>query len=75
MISNDSNATKNIQNEGLVVNERDAAALLGLSPSTLRIWRSNGKGPRFARISSHCIRYRREDLHAFVEKHLVDPGE
>lgn len=45
-----------------LVNERQAAKLLSVSPRALQKWRSNGRGPVFVRISKRCIRYRPEDL-------------
>ncbi len=49
----------------LLVNESEAARLLTLAPSTLRIWRSKGRGPRFVRLG-RAVRYRIADLQAFV---------
>ena len=46
----------------LLIDERDAAASLGLQPRTLQEWRRRGDGPAFVRVSSRCIRYRPEDL-------------
>lgn len=59
----------------LLLDERQAAAALGLTARTLQSWRVHGapnEGPplRFVRVSSRCIRYRLEDLHAFVAARL-----
>ncbi len=45
-----------------LLNERQAAKLLSVSPRALQKWRSNGRGPLFVRISARCIRYRPRDL-------------
>ena len=45
-----------------LVNERQAAKILSVSPRALQKWRSNGRGPLFVRISARCIRYRLPDL-------------
>ena len=45
-----------------LVNERQAAKILSVSPRALQKWRSNGRGPPFIRISARCIRYRLRDL-------------
>ena len=45
-----------------LVNERQAAKILSVSPRALQKWRSNGRGPVFVRISARCIRYRLRDL-------------
>lgn len=54
-------------------NEKTAADHIGVKPSTLQQWRWLGKGPRYIRFSNRCIRYRREDLDAFLNDHIVDP--
>jgi predicted DNA-binding transcriptional regulator AlpA len=50
--------------------ERQAAAFLGVTVRALQKWRVTGSGPRFVRISSRCIRYRRRDLIAWIEARL-----
>lgn len=44
---------------------REVAERLGLSPTTLRIWRTNGTGPRFYRFH-RSIFYKREDVDAWI---------
>ena len=52
---------------GDLVDEREAAAILGASVQTLRNWRWRGEGPRFRKIGLRMVRYQRNDLLAFVE--------
>lgn len=57
---------------GDLVTEAQAAKTLGVSPITLRNWRSRGKGPNFVRLQgSTAIRYRPVDLAAFAKLHVV----
>jgi hypothetical protein len=49
---------------------RQAARFLGASTALLRKWRRTGDGPAFARLQK-LVRYRRRDLEAFIEAHLV----
>jgi predicted DNA-binding transcriptional regulator AlpA len=62
------------QNEGpkkpLLIDEKEAAKLLGFSPRTLQAWRVNGGGPAFVHVSSRCVRYRREDLDEWITERL-----
>ena len=44
-----------------------AAAMLGLAPNTLEIWRWKGKGPIFRRMGDKAVRYAEEDLLAFID--------
>jgi predicted DNA-binding transcriptional regulator AlpA len=54
----------------ILLDERDAAAALGLTPRTLQAWRSAGEGPPHVRISSRCVRYRVADLEDWAEARL-----
>jgi predicted DNA-binding transcriptional regulator AlpA len=53
-----------------LLREKEAAAFLGLTPRALQSWRTQGYGPRFVRISGACIRYRPQDLDAWVASRL-----
>jgi predicted DNA-binding transcriptional regulator AlpA len=54
----------------LLLDERDAAASLGLQPRTLQLWRRTGEGPSFVRVSSRCVRYRVADLESWAESRV-----
>ena len=62
-----------------LVNEKVAAAFLGLTVRAVQGMRQRGDGARFIRISSRCIRYRRIDLKAWADARLrsstSDPGQ
>ena len=49
---------------------REAAKYLGISEAALRLWRSQGKGPRHFRAGEKLIRYRRADLDTWIESRL-----
>ncbi|HKT68842.1 MAG TPA: helix-turn-helix domain-containing protein [Terriglobales bacterium] len=44
---------------------RFAAAYIGYSPATLRLWRRKGAGPKFHNVG-RFIEYRQEDLDAWA---------
>lgn len=52
---------------GLWLDTAAAARRLGREPGTLRGWRSTGKGPAFHLVSGQFVRYRLDDLDAFVK--------
>jgi predicted DNA-binding transcriptional regulator AlpA len=52
-----------------LLDQREAAELLGISPRTLERHRVAGTGPRFSRIG-RLVRYRQCDLATFVELNL-----
>lgn len=54
-----------------LVNEEQAAAILGLRPRTLTRWRWAGKGPRYGKVGSR-VRYARADLQAFIDASFFD---
>jgi excisionase family DNA binding protein len=51
-----------------------AARYLGISEAALRLWRSEGKGPRHFRAGEKLVRYRRADLDAWIEERLSAPA-
>jgi predicted site-specific integrase-resolvase len=44
-----------------------AAERLGVTVNALERWRGIGGGPVFTKLSAKSVRYRQEDLDAFVE--------
>jgi excisionase family DNA binding protein len=52
---------------------RQAAQYIGVSDAALRLWRSEGKGPRFFRAGEKLVRYRRADLDNWIEARLSEP--
>lgn len=61
------------------INERDAAAYIGMSTSYLRISRMRGAtkctdAPPFIRIG-HAVRYLPRDLDVWLESRRQSPGE
>lgn len=52
-----------------LLNQNQAAKLLGLSPRTLERFRTTGNGPRFARLGRRIF-YREHDLNEWVERNL-----
>lgn len=53
-----------------LLNEKQAAEVLGLSHRTLQNWRVKGGGPRFVKLSG-SVRYRERDLEAWVESRVT----
>lgn len=44
---------------------------LGVSTRTLEGWRYRGGGPRFVVLGPRCIRYRPEDVDAFIRDRMA----
>lgn len=56
--------------KALVMNDVDAAAYLGMSPNTLRKWRTTSRGPAYI-CCGRLKKYRLADLEAYIEKQSV----
>lgn len=65
-------------NANTLWNERELADVLGVSVRTLQAWRSEGRGPRFIKLSPTLVRYSPDDVREFVRAktrtHTNDPG-
>jgi hypothetical protein len=48
-----------------LIDERAAAAALGVRVATMRAWRLNGRGPTFVKVG-RCVRYKPSVLAQFV---------
>jgi predicted DNA-binding transcriptional regulator AlpA len=57
----------------IYITTRDAAELMGLKERTLINWRNLGKGPKYSKTSSRCVRYNREDVLGYMADHQVIP--
>lgn len=54
-----------------LINERQAAILLSVTPRALQMWRFLGKGPKFIRISRNCVRYKLKTLQDWISAREV----
>ncbi len=63
---------------GLIA-DKVASGYLNVTVRLMQKMRQNGDGPRYIRLSSRCIRYRRIDLREWSEARIrtstADPGE
>jgi Helix-turn-helix domain len=53
--------------------EREAAKIIACSVALLRKWRLFDEGPAYCKIG-RLVRYRQEDLEAFLDEHRVVTG-
>jgi excisionase family DNA binding protein len=57
------------------LNSKQAARYLGVSEASLRLWRSEGRGPCHFRAGEKLVRYRRADLDAWIKQRLIVPTD
>jgi hypothetical protein len=60
----------------VLLTEKQAAELLHTPQRTLQGWRLRGTGPRYLKLQGSkrgSVRYRREDLEAYLESCVVEP--
>ena len=55
-------------------NSKQASRYLGVSEAVLRLWRADGKGPRYFKAGEKLVRYRRADLDSWIEARLSVPS-
>jgi predicted DNA-binding transcriptional regulator AlpA len=55
-----------------LLNEREVSSRYRLSVPWLRRARRERRGPRFLRLGNKMIRYRREDIDAYLVAHAVE---
>lgn len=53
----------------------EAADLLGVTVGTLSVWRCTARYPLPYVKVGRCVRYRREDIGAFIEANTVGAGQ
>ena len=49
-----------------LISEKEAATLLNMNPKTLYRWRRNGGAPKYVKLPTGSILYRRNDLQRFI---------
>jgi predicted DNA-binding transcriptional regulator AlpA len=59
-----------VDTERVLLTPKEAGKILGYSESFLAQRRAAGTGPAYVKVSSRAVRYRREDLDAWVEEQL-----
>lgn len=64
-----------MQNPRELINERQAAAYLGVSVATLRRWRRLGKPPAWVKLGDKLVRYRACELERFVSANQCGVAE
>jgi len=57
-----------------VLNEKSTAEYLSVSVKTLQMWRHQRRGPAYLKIS-RAVRYRVEDLDAYLRSCRIDPNQ
>ena len=57
-----------------LLNTREVADLLGISPNTLDIWRTKNRGPKFIKVGRY-VRYQQTDLENFIKDNKRGPND
>jgi predicted DNA-binding transcriptional regulator AlpA len=60
--------TKQLPN---VLTHKQTAAEMGIAAVTLSLWRRQGRGPAWIQMGGRAVRYRREDVDAWMLAHRV----
>ncbi len=54
-----------------LIPETDAARFVGYTIRALQNWRVRGGGPKYVKVSSRSVRYRRKDLIDWAESRVI----
>ncbi len=46
----------------------ETAQYLGLHPTTLATWRTQGRGPQFVKVGARKVRYRPREIETWLDK-------
>ena len=57
-----------------MIDDRQAALMLGLSTQTLRNMRHERRGPIYHKITLRSVRYKITDLQSYIEAGRIDPA-
>lgn len=55
-----------------LLTSREVTACFRLSSALLSAWRCKGEGPRFFRLGTKKVLYKRADVEAWLQAHAVD---
>lgn len=55
---------------GVLLDTKDLAHMLKVSPRTIQTWRTTGEGPPFIRLARNSPRYRIEDVQKWLDDRL-----
>jgi predicted transcriptional regulator len=61
------------ESQSIVLTEAEAANMLSVSQAALRRWRREKRGPNFLHVE-RCVRYRVDDLRAYLEQCAARPA-
>ncbi len=57
-----------------LIDEGELSLRLGVAPTTLKVWRVRGQGPKYVKVGER-VRYSVSDVQAWVESRKVTPGK
>lgn len=63
-----------VNDQQTTLTPKQAAKYMGISDAALRLWRAEGKGPRYFKAGEKLVRYRRADLDQWIEARLSAPA-
>lgn len=64
------NANESAISSMQLLTSKELAKILNVTTKTLERWRGTGEGPLFIRISASNVRYRSQDVEAFIKARI-----
>lgn len=55
-----------------LIDSHVTADILGITVNTLQIWRHQGKGPRYVKLSRRAVRYQKKDVLDWIQNSMIE---
>lgn len=55
-----------------LLDTNELSGMLGVTVNTLQIWRHQGKGPKYIKLSRRAVRYKEQDVRDWMNNSIVE---
>jgi predicted DNA-binding transcriptional regulator AlpA len=55
-----------------LLDTKELSKMLGVTTNTLQIWRHEGKGPKYLKLSRRAVRYKEQDVLNWMESTAIE---
>lgn len=55
-----------------LLDTKELSKMLGVTTNTLQIWRHQGKGPKYIRLTRRAVKYQEQDVLNWIESKAIE---
>ncbi len=55
-----------------LIDTNELSEMLGVTVNALQIWRHQGRGPKYIKLSRRAVRYREQDILAWMDNSIIE---